>query len=92
MVKPEAFRLLAGESSLSDYQYGKKSLHHLFCKQCGISSFEWGIDKNLGGKFYTVKVTCLDNATADELIRAPVTYLNGRDDNYKGAPAEIRHL
>jgi hypothetical protein len=92
VVKPEAFRLLAGESSLSDYQYGKKSLHHLFCKQCGISSFEWGVDKNLGGKFYAVKVTCLDNATVDELISAPVTYLDGRRDNYKVAPAEVRHL
>ncbi len=64
VVKPEAFRLLAGESSLSDYQYGKKTSHHLFCKRCGVSSFEWGDDKNLGGKFYAVKVTCLDNATS----------------------------
>ncbi|HVF16923.1 MAG TPA: GFA family protein, partial [Steroidobacteraceae bacterium] len=61
VVKPDAFRLLAGESLLGDYQYGKKSSHHLFCKQCGISSFEWGVDKNLGGKFYAVNVACLDN-------------------------------
>lgn len=92
VVKPEAFRLLEGESSLSDYQYGKKTLHHLFCRRCGVSSFEWGDDKNLGGKFYAVKVNCLDNATSDELINAPVTYLDGHQDNYKVAPGEVRHL
>ena len=92
VVKPDAFRLIAGESSLSDYQYGKKTSHHLFCRRCGISSFEWGVDRNLGGKFYAVKVNCLDNATPDELIGAPVTYLDGRHDNYKVAPAEVRHL
>lgn len=92
VVTPDAFRLIEGESSLSDYQYGKKTSHHLFCKRCGVSSFEWGVDKNLGGKFYAVKVPCLDNATADELIGAPVTYVDGRHDNYKVAPAEVRHL
>ena len=92
VVTPDAFRLIAGESSLSDYQYGKKTSHHLFCKQCGVSSFEWGVDKNLGGKFYAVKVNCLDNATAEELIGASVTYVDGRHDNYKVAPAEFRHL
>ena len=92
VVKPNAFRLLVGESELGDYQYGKKTMHHLFCKRCGVSSFEWGIDKNLGGKFYAVKVTCLDNTTADELIDAAITYVDGRHDNYKVAPAEVRHL
>ena len=92
IVKPDAFTLIAGECALSDYQYGKKTGHHLFCKHCGVSSFERGEDKNLGGKFYAVKVACLDNATPEELISAPITYVDGRHDNYKAAPAEVRHL
>ncbi len=92
VVKPAAFRLLAGESELSDYQYGKKTAHHLFCKHCGVSSFEWGEDKNLGGKFYAVKIACLDNATPEELIGAPITYVDGRHDNYRSTPTEVRHL
>ena len=91
VVQPDAFRLLAGES-LTDYQYGKKTAHHLFCKHCGVSSFEWGQDKNLGGKFYAVKVACLDDVTVDELVNAPVTYVDGRHDNYKAAPSEVRYL
>ena len=92
LVKPDAFRLIAGESALSDYQFGKHTTHYVFCKHCGVSSFEWGEDKNLGGKFYAVKVTCLDDATVDELVNAPITYVDGRHDNYKAAPNEVRHL
>ena len=92
VVKPDAFRLLAGESELTDYQYGKKTAHHLFCRRCGVGSFEWGKDENLGGTFYAVKVTCLDDATVDELVNAPITYVDGRHDNYKAAPPEVRHL
>ena len=78
-----AFRLIAGESALSDYQFGKRTTHYVFCKHCGVSSFVSGEDKNLGGKFYAVNVTCLDDATVDELINAPITYLDGRHDNYR---------
>ena len=92
VLEPDAFRLTAGESDLSDYQCGKQTTHHLFCKHCGVSSFEWGNDKNLGGKFYAVKVACLDDAPVDELVNAPITYVDGRHDNYKAAPAEVRHL
>jgi hypothetical protein len=92
VVKPDAFRLSAGESALTDYRFGKKTSHHLFCKHCGVSSFLWGDDKNLGGKFYAVNLACIDNATANELINAPVTYVDGQHDNYKEAPAEVQHL
>lgn len=36
------FKLEQGEDSLSDYQFGKKKLHHPFCKTCGIRSFSRG--------------------------------------------------
>ncbi|MGZ8993143.1 MAG: GFA family protein [Burkholderiaceae bacterium] len=92
VVQPDAFRLLSDESEIGEYQFGKETIHHLFCKRCGVSSFGWGMDPKLGGRFFAIKVNCLDDATVNELANAPVQYLDGRHDNFRSAPAETRHL
>jgi hypothetical protein len=37
-------------------------------------------------------VHCLDDLTADERAALPVTYLNGRDDDWEHPPADVRNL
>jgi hypothetical protein len=91
-IKPEAFRLLAGDDALSDYQFATKSAHHLFCRHCGVRSFGRGYVEQIGGDFVSVQLACLDNATPDELIAAPVNYTDGRHDSWWLTPAETRHL
>ena len=91
-AKPDAFRLLAGETELADYQFGTRHIHHLFCRHCGVHSFAWGESVELGGKLYTINLGCLDEADLNELVNAPVTYFDGRHDNFKSPPAETRHL
>ena len=39
ILKPDAFRLRAGEGDLSDYQFGSNSVHHLFCKRVRGATF-----------------------------------------------------
>jgi hypothetical protein len=92
IVKPDAFRLLAGEEALSDYQFASNSMHHVFCKHCGVRSFSRGHIEALGGDLYAVRLACLDDVEADELIRAPVSYADGRNNNWWSPPAETRHL
>ena len=92
MLKPADFRLLTGEADLSDYQFGTNSVHHLFCKHCGVHPFVRGYIEQVGGEFVTVPVMTLDNATDAELAEAPVKYSNGRDNIWWEPPAETRHL
>lgn len=91
-VKPEQFRLLEGESELTDYQFGTKSAHNLFCKHCGIHAFHRGYVEEIGGAYVSINLACLDDADVAELVAAPVSYADGRNDNWWHPPAETRHL
>lgn len=92
IVKPEAFRLLAGEDALSDYQFASKSAHHIFCKHCGVRPFGRGNIPEIGGEYVSIQVATLDNAEPAELIESPLKYFNGRDNNWWSEPEETRHL
>lgn len=91
VVKSGSFRLLQGEADLVKYQFAAKRDEHFFCRHCGIRSFGTG-DSPRWGKFYGVSVTCLDDVSDEELASAPITYLDGRGDNWESPPAETRHL
>jgi|EP01034_Spumella_vulgaris_P030589 hypothetical protein len=91
IVKPAAFRLLAGTSELTLYQFHTRTDQHLFCRQCGVRSFGIGRSPRRG-EFYSVNVTCLDDVTEEELANAPVCYLDGKNDNWETPPSEVRHL
>lgn len=92
IVKPEAFELLSGEDSLSDYQFNTMSGHHTFCKNCGCRPFGTGYLEELGGEFVSIAISCLDDVQPAELVDAPITYFDGLNNNWWNKPAEIRHL
>jgi len=92
VIKPAAFRLLAGEGELSDYQFGSNSAHHVFCRHCGVRSFGRGFVKEIGGDYVSVQLASLDNMEPQELVAAPVRFADGRNNNWGTAPHEVRHL
>ena len=91
IVPADAFRLTKGGDSLSDYTFGSRSIHHFFCKRCGIKPFGRGHLDEIGD-FVAINVACLDDITDEELAAAPVRYEDGRHDDWERSPAEIRHL
>jgi hypothetical protein len=92
IVKPGAFRLLVGEHDLSDYQFGTKSVHHLFCRHCGVRPFGRGRLEEIGGDYVAIQLGTLDDASPAELADAPIKYANGRDNLWWTEPAETGHL
>jgi hypothetical protein len=69
-VPAEQFTLLSGGDVLSDYQFGKKRIHHLFCPGCGIHSFGGGVGPD-GREMRAVNVRCLENVDVDALAITP---------------------
>lgn len=57
-VEPARFRLLAGGDAQTDYQFGRKTMHHLFCSACGVHAF--GRFESDGTEKVVVNVRCLD--------------------------------
>jgi len=92
IVKPDAFRLLSGEDALSDYQFGGKVNHHFFCRHCGVQVFGKGIVEAIGGHYVGIELAALDKAQPQELIDAPLRYMDGRHNAWFNTPSETRHL
>ena len=58
-----------------------------------MSAFEWVDVPNMtGGKYFNINVLCLDSVDIDELMVAPVTNHDGRNNDWQSRPAEVRHL
>jgi hypothetical protein len=83
IVKPDAFTLLSDEASLASYEWGAKISRRFFCPRCGVHCFGRGFLEEVGGAFVGVNLLCLDDVDPALL---PVTYWDGRHDNWDGGP------
>ena len=74
-VPKSDFQLESGEGNVTDYQFNKKVIHHLFCKTCGIKSYGWGTGPD-GTKMYAVNVRCLEGV---DITTLKPEMLNGKE-------------
>lgn len=84
------FQLLSGAAQLADYQFARRQIHHHFCKHCGVKVF--GRMSDAGKDSVAIVVSCLEGLSDAELAALPITYLDGREDNFRAPPAETRYL
>ena len=58
-VPASDFTLKSGAQVTTEYQFNKRTIHHLFCATCGIESYAHG--KGPGGaEMVAINVRCLD--------------------------------
>ncbi len=73
-VPEEKFKLLSGEDSLTDYQFNKHVIHHVFCNKCGVKSFARGTGPD-GKPMVAINVRCLEGVDANKL---PTIHYDGK--------------
>lgn len=93
-LRPGDFRLLTGQDALADY--GKSGdwgeTHHRFCSRCGIATHGHGRIEAMGGDYVSVHLAALDDLPVDDLVAAPVRYMDGLHDDWQNTPNQTRHL
>ncbi len=67
---PKHFDLKSGEADLTDYQFNKHNIHHLFCATCGILSFARAKTPD-GDDGIAINVRCLEGVEIDKLKLHP---------------------
>lgn len=85
IVKPDAFRLLSGESDLTRYLFNTERNEHYFCKHCGVRPFGIGHAPD-GEKIYGVNLGCLEGVAPEQLAQAPIVYIDGKHDKHTAPP------
>lgn len=91
IAKPEHFRLLNGESELTEYRFNTRKNQHFFCRHCGVRCFGVGNETTIG-RMYGVNLGCLVDVTDEDLSKVPITYVDGLHDRWQSAPEFFSHL
>lgn len=90
-------RVVAGKEAMRDYQpkpsaWPEGHINHYWCPNCGGHPFSRGYLEEMGGNFWAVNVTCLDDASEEELAAAPRIYEDGIRDRQLETPAITGYL
>src|SRR5262249_19813812 len=57
---------VVGRETMTDYQFGQRSTHHVFCGTCGCRPFAWGKGQD-GGDWAMVNARCLEGVDVHTL-------------------------
>lgn len=74
-VPESQFTLLTPDAPLTEYQFNKNHIHHLFCPTCGVQSFAHGKGPD-GSEMYGINVRALKDVDISTLTPKQV---NGKD-------------
>ena len=93
ITKPEFFTWTSGLSEVSVYQITPgTSNEYYFCKHCGVRLGTKGFIEEIGGDYFSVTISTLDNITPTELAELEVKCMDGATNNWHEVPAVTKHL
>lgn len=84
IVKPHAFKLLAGAADVGSYVWGAAISTRYFCKHCGVHCYGVGYLEHVGGDYVSVNLNCVDDVDTSVL---DIVYWDGRHDNWMAGPS-----
>ncbi|HEY4212309.1 MAG TPA: hypothetical protein VGM84_12575 [Steroidobacteraceae bacterium] len=73
-IPKDKFRLLTGDTFLTEYRFGTDPARHLFCRRCGVKSF-YVMDPNAMN--ISVNVRCLEGSTIRSVNVLPAAQMQG---------------
>jgi hypothetical protein len=91
VATPDRFRLLAGESELTEYLFNTRKNQHFFCRHCGVRAFGVG-NATPVGKMIGVNIGCLEGVSEETLSKIPIVRIDGMHDRSGQAPEHFAHL
>ncbi len=84
-IKPEAFRLLAGQGEMTQYLFNTRKNEHWFCRHCGVRAFGIGNETPIG-PMVGVNLGCLEGVSEEELAAVPVVRVDGLGEQWDHPP------
>lgn len=84
IVPRSRFRLVSGETDLTEYRFNTETARHLFCRHCGVQSF-YIPRSNPDG--YSVNARCLDRSTVESIEIHPFDGVH-----WEANAGDLRHL
>lgn len=69
-VPASSVRFISGADRATDYQFGKKRIHHHFCPTCGVRSYSRGISAN-GEEMFAINLRCIPEIDLSKVTVRP---------------------
>ncbi len=94
MPVPEGdFRYTAGEDVVTAYNpLPEKIGTFYFCPKCGVRIGTAVNNPAKGVKRFNLSVPTLEDVPVEDLLAAPVRWVDGLNDRWTEEPEEVRHL
>jgi hypothetical protein len=68
----------------------ESGLTYRFCSRCGIRLYATGELAQLGGRFYAIHVPTLDDVDREQLVTAPLNFIDNAHDRMNESPDDTR--